>query len=799
MKVFSCLFLLFAIPLGLSAQFNCQETKSSFAPALSGTSIDYNSRSDTFDIIHTNLVLDVRSFLNVIGEATIEVAVLQDASNLRFDLLNLQVDSAKVEGSNFQSSQRQNPFINLIGNYQAGDTLLATIYYRGNPPTDPSGWGGWHRTPNLAFNLGVGFGSNPHVFGRSLFPCFDNFVEHSTYTTSILTSSGQVGISNGIQSLDSTGSLGRYTRWELTDPIPSYLYALAVADFKKLSSTHNALLGTIDLEVYAQAGDTANARQSFRNLPEILDAYEHYFGPYVWQRVGYVLTTIGAMEHSTSIHFPRNLIDGSLGGEDIIAHELAHHWFGNLITCERAEDMWINEGWAEFCSHLYEEYVYSRERYLSTVRANRDRVLRFAPLRDDGHRALVEMPQDYTYGEHTYQKGAMVAHNLRAYMGDSLFFGSLKQLFQQNDFENFSIPRFQQTLEQYSGLDLNNFFDDQIEQPGYTHFMVDSVIASPIIGGQRLVDVWIRQSLHAANHLYKDVPILLHLFSSDGQEEIHTIRTDTNSVRSHRILDSQLPDIAYTVIDLDGILLTAHSPEKKWANAVGSLNFSEALLQLNISQLNNDSSLLITEHHWVAPEDEVDHTLGWKLSGTHFWTVQGDLDGDLEAEAVLTYDGRLANGGLDADLLANGEDSIVLMYREFPWEEWEEYDNYVKDVQGSTLNKLGVMRISELKAGQYTFANGVSGISVRENYNRKDSLTLWPNPAKKEIQVSFPKRFKYDESKSFKLYDMTGRELAPPKHRFKGGVDILSIDVSALGSGTYWLDIQGLYGRFEKE
>lgn len=783
--------------VSLHAQFNCQETKQYAGEVLSGTSIDYNSRSDTFDILHTQLMLDVRSYLSIIGRADISLVVLQDANNLRFDLQNFQIDSARVIGNGFQQWVRQNPFLHFRGNYQAGDTLRLIIHYRGLPPADPSGWGGWHRTPDLAFNLGVGFGSNPHVYGRSLFPCFDNFVEHSTFTTTLLAANGQIGVSNGEKTLDSATAIGRYTRWELTHPIPSYLYAVAVSNFHPLTWTHNSLNGPIELSVFAKASDTANARQSFQHLGEILDVYEHYFGPYIWQRLGYVLTTVGAMEHATSIHLPVNLADGTLNGEDIIAHELAHHWFGNLITCERAEDMWINEGWAEFCSHLYEEEVYSRQKYLQTVRANRDRVLRMAALRDDGHRALVEMPQDYTYGEHTYQKGAMVAHNLRAYMGDSLFFGSLQQLFQNKPFENFSIPGFRQALEQYSGLNLQHFFEDQVQQPGYAHWVVDSMVVQAQIGGQRAVDIRLRQSLYAADHWYQAVPLRLHLFDGDGFSEVHTLVTDTAGRWTTHQLSTQLQGVEMIAVDLDGVLLTAHSPEVKRIRQMGQVNFSEALMQVEVTQLQ-DSALLLIEHHWVAPEGDFDAALGWRLSTRHYWTVQGALGYDLEAKAVLTYDGRAPNGGLDADLLAFGEDSIVLLYREDFQDEWEEYDAYNKDVQGSTLNKLGVMRISELKAGHYCFANGVSGIGLREGRRDKDTLRIWPNPAKQEIQVGFPSRFKFRQQEALKLYDQSGRSLAEPPHRFQEESGTLFIQIGHLAPGSYWLEVQGLTARFEK-
>ncbi|MGB0428531.1 MAG: M1 family aminopeptidase, partial [Flavobacteriales bacterium] len=82
------------------------------------------------------------------------------------------------------------------------------------------------------------------------------------------------------------------------------------------------------------------------------------------EKVGYVATPVGAMEHPGNIAYPTGLIDGTLSGESIMAHELAHHWFGNLITCHQAEEMWINEGWAEYLSIYFLEEVYDENTYL---------------------------------------------------------------------------------------------------------------------------------------------------------------------------------------------------------------------------------------------------------------------------------------------------------------------------------------------------------------------------------------------------------------------------------------------------
>ena len=129
--------------------------------------------------------------------------------------------------------------------------------------------------------------------------------------------------------------------------------------------------------------------------------------------------------------------------------------------------MWINEGFAEFGSHLYEESVYGPSAYVETVQNNQSLVLKQAYANDGSHLALSGVNQEQTYGTHTYQKGAMVAHNLREFLGDSLFSFGMKQLIASNKYGNYNAEGFKTVLSSSTGINLNDFWDDWIYNPGY--------------------------------------------------------------------------------------------------------------------------------------------------------------------------------------------------------------------------------------------------------------------------------------------------------------------------------------------
>lgn len=318
----------------LFGQYNCQDSKFSPTTQQNAVPLNYNSRSDTADLLALQLEIDTRDFANqqLHGVARYQIAAKLTFSTLRFDLIGFDVDSV-ISNGNYLTFSQSGEYLTVSSSVQSGDTVSWVIYYGGATTEDASGWGGIHHDGAYNYNLGVGFAANPHVYGRSLFPCFDNFVEKSVLEEmNIITDSSLVGLSNGLlHSVDTLSNDDLVWRWKGNAPLPSYLVSLAVGDYHKQSWIHDGKR----FEVYGLAQDTANMSAGFINLNAIYDAFVEEFGPYRFEKVGYALTITGAMEHAGMIHLPRNLANASLQGEDIIAHELAHMWFGNAVTtCE---------------------------------------------------------------------------------------------------------------------------------------------------------------------------------------------------------------------------------------------------------------------------------------------------------------------------------------------------------------------------------------------------------------------------------------------------------------------------------
>ena len=156
----------------------------------------------------------------------------------------------------------------------------------------------------------------------------------------------------------------RTRKWVLNEEIPTYLASVAVARYRQVNWSINALDGTKPITLVSAGTDTTAMKNGFVNLKDCINGFENYYGPYKWNRFGYCLVPFnsGAMEHATNIAYPR-AVAGNLAYEaELMAHELSHHWWGDLVTCETQEDMWINEGMATFSSYMFLEWKYGKNK-----------------------------------------------------------------------------------------------------------------------------------------------------------------------------------------------------------------------------------------------------------------------------------------------------------------------------------------------------------------------------------------------------------------------------------------------------
>ena len=746
-----------------------------------------NLRSDTIDILNYTVSLDITDYTNqtIAGFCDIDfVALKNNVTTLSLDLLKLTVDSIVANSQQLSFTHNDTLLvIQLANTLNINDTSSLSVFYHGVPQKDPSGFGGWYFSGNYSYNMGAAFQDTPHNYGRVWHPCFDNFVERATYTYHIKTDSSKSVHCNGLLTNETTTGAIKTTTWELNQPIPSYLAGIAVGNYAAVQQTYNSTLTSTTIPIYlsAQASDTVNLKNSFVNLDGALSAFESSFGPYFWDKVGYSLVPFngGAMEHATNIAYPNYAADGSLNYEFLMAHELAHHWWGNLVTCRTAEDMWINEGMSSFSERLFLEHVYGYPSYINSIRENHKDVLHTTHIIDEGFRALHGIPHEFTYGEHTYNKGADVAHTLRGYMGDAEFFSTLTAFLAANKYKDVDAYDFRDFITANSSFDATDFFNDWIFNPGFPQFSIDSVKTVPS-GTSFLNTVYVKQKRRAAPNYFSNVPLEVTFKNINWDEETFDFIMNGSNA-AFQFTTSFAPKLSF----LNGAdkISQAVTAETQVISSTGVKNFSYAFFKTTVSNIS-DSAYLKVEHNWVAPDDFKDGSKGfqYEISTERYWNVTGFLPATFDAKIQLLYNGRSTpNGNLDNLLTSSAgfnEDSLVLLHRNNPSEEWEVVTNCTFNSLGSKIDGYGRVDTDSFKLGQYTFGWKRGTVDVNEKESSLLGLAVYPTLATNFITVSTTN----NNLKNLKLtvVDLSGKQLYSA-----AGTDQQTIDIENWSSGTY--------------
>ncbi len=691
-------------------------------------------RSDSIDILHYEIWLDVTQFGGTLkGKTTVTLTPkLPDQDMLTFDLTTLTLDSILLNGQPLAFTY-PDPFVQvqMPAVLDLTDTISLTFYYQGTPHQDPS-WGGFYFEGGYAYNLGIGITSNPPNFGRVWYPCFDNFVERAAYDIHVLSSSGRRGYAIGdfiSETVAGQDSFWRHYRMEQL--LPTYLTNVAVSNYVAHRDTHVGFFGKIPIELLAKPADISEMISGFSKLGDALDVIESWYGPYPWSRVGYVMTTVGAMEHPTNVAFPENALNNGAGDVRLMTHELGHHWWGNITTLREPTDMWIKEGNAEYCAHLIDEWTMDRAAFINTVKSNHLNVLVQAHQADGDFLPLSGLPFKNIYGRHSYWKGASVMHNLRGYLGDSLFRATQQSILTTYPYNAIDAETYRDHVTLVSGIDANPFFDAWIFNPGFASFKIYSRESLPV-GDDFNVTLVLEQGLRAAPEYHEAVPLEVTCYGPNWEIHKQTVLAG-GPVSSHSLI---VPfDPVHISLNEDGQLNQARMDYQLVLKSPGNYILPFAKFRVVVQSIS-DSALVRVDHHWTAPEPILDQP-ELKISSTNFWVVSGIFPDGFEAQGRLSYNATASNAFLDADIASPKEDSLVLLYRPSPTEGWQEHPDYKLIALGLTDGK-GEVLIDGLLPGEYAMARGqFISTSVHEP-DLNEQVKVFPNPTTGPVWVDWP-------------------------------------------------------------
>jgi len=780
-KILLTLTLIFVIIVSFAQHHKCSRA---------GKSITFTThpQADTLDILDYNINLNITDFTNKIisGYTIVKLTPKQDnVTKINLDLLRLNIDSIKID--DVISTYTYNDtllIINCVTPLNTTDTVDVSVFYNGTPNVDPTGWGGFYFSGNTAYNLGVGFGDTPHNYGRVWFPCMDDFVDRAFYTFNITVPDNLTAVCNGtLENNIDNGDGTRTFNWVLHNNIPTYLASVSVSDYVAVEGTFNGINGDIPTAIYVAPNQISNAQASFINLNPVLNTFEQHFGPYMWERVGYVAVPFnsGAMEHATNIAYPAAVINGTLNYETLWAHELSHHWFGDLVTCRTPEDMWLNEGWASYCESIFEENIYGDIEFKDYVRKNHYDVLRNARNDDGGYYAVSGIPETITYGSTVYNKGADMVHTLRYYLGDNKFFSGVQTYLNDFKYTDASSENLRDNLSASSGIDLTDFFDSWIFTPGFSQFDIDSFNA--IQNGVNYdVTVYVKQKLRAKTTFANSNRIPIS-FMKDDWSYLDTVLTFSGETGNQTYT---IPFNPYSVwIDRNIEVMDASVKVEKVINSTGHYAFQQNELTLDVSSITDSAKLRIV-HNWVAPNGFINPIEGLNISTTAYWKIDGYLPANFVSSGEFAYNISV----LDTDLVLSNTDSLVLLYRPNNNIDWQIVEG---NTYGSTSS--GFIIIDSISLGQYCFAvwdRPVSTEEIKKN-DKSEIIKIYPNPTKDNLQLIINDRTL--KGKDIKIYNTKGKmvkQLKAQSLEFK-------LNTADLQSGTYILKIGNTSKTFIKK
>ncbi len=344
-------------------------------------------------------------------------------------------------------------------------------------------------------------------------------------------------VSNGRLVEETEGENGERTfHWSQERPHPDYLIAFYVGDFER--GELEPAFGEIPLAYWVPRGRLAEGAYAFRNTPKMVEVFSQRLGyRYPWIKYDQLAIpdyAIGAMEHTgvtghnASVLRLRDQAPTSFSDPDFfdyhtewtaeatIAHELAHHWFGDNLTCAHLGTIWLNESFASYLMKLWAESDQGADQLAFDVDHARQEYFRFVaeehlirPLEYD----YFDSPNDIYNQPHTYFKGAAVLHMLRGILGDDGFFATLSGYLQRHEFANVESHDLLAAIRQATGRDLEWFFEDWITGGGHPQFEVESLY----LEGRGLLHLVVRQVQPRVKGqgLFK-LPVVITLVTSKG-------------------------------------------------------------------------------------------------------------------------------------------------------------------------------------------------------------------------------------------------------------------------------------------
>ncbi len=444
------------------------------ASALGATARDTYPRQP-LDVEHYRFALTVTDTTDRIdGTATIRLRVLAaGVTTIALDLADstparqgrgMRVRSVTRRGAMLAFTHASDRLVITLDRATAADETVELVVRYAGIPAD-----GLKRSADKAGQRTL-FSDNWPDKARQWLPTIDHIADKATMEMDVVAPSAYQVVSNGrrIEATDLPDGTRR-TVWREGVPIAPWLYVLGVARFAVQSVGDHA---GIPIETWVQAPDRDAGFHDFAEpTRDVLAFYSERIGPFAYEKLANIQSnaTSGGMEAASAIMYNAASVTGtrSVRWRNVVIHEIAHQWFGDAVTEQDWNDVWLSEGFATYFTLLFIEHAYGRDEFVAGLEASRRTVLDFdakSPAYRIVHENLSDMAQ--VTSAMTYQKGSWVLHMLRRRMGDERFWAGIRDYYAQYMNRTATTGDFRRAMERASGQDLSAFFQQWLYRGG---------------------------------------------------------------------------------------------------------------------------------------------------------------------------------------------------------------------------------------------------------------------------------------------------------------------------------------------
>lgn len=680
---------------------------------------------DNFDVTHYEIHINEINFTNhtLQAQTVVTLTTLSATNAIELELKTLTVSAVTSTDATISNFSQTGDVltINLASSLAANATASFTITYGGN--TFNESWGGIMWTNGYVCNMGVGFESIPHNLGKCWFPCVDNFTDKATYDVYVTVPNDLTAVCGGnLEGTTDNGDGTKTVHYNVPQEIATYHISFVAGDYVEWTDTYNGMERDIPITVYVKPNQAGMVQGTFVNVKDIANFFENNFGPYPFNRIGYSITSVGCMEHIDNIGITSGVLTGNTSQEEYVAHEMSHMWFGNKVTCATAEQMWLNEGFAQFCGVFYRSGIYGESDFQQAMSTKINSITKWCK-NESNWIPLNNVPQTMTYDNNAvYNRGAVVVNTMMNYIGRETFLEGMRSYLNTYNYSAATSEQLRDALTNATGIDMNGFFDTYVFTAGLPHYGVDLINVTPN-GNQYDATVRMTYQHVGPEHVGQNNRVEVTFIDNGGQMQTTLVNWDDSEANQNVTLDIN-PIAAFA--DYYNHFLDAKIDKNLTTTTTANLGV-EQQLTITVSSVT-DSVMLRGEEHFVAPDNNP-NIPGLTLSTRHYWNVLRLDFGEANVSGKFTFSN---NANMDGDIIQTENDSAVLLYRANINDTWHTIP-YTQ--QGNW--KLGIFTVNDVPTGQYTIgAIDKTQLGMGENILDTKKMILTPNPTNNFVKIS---------------------------------------------------------------